>query len=553
MSDYKYSVGSFIKSGTTGNQIVPVRTNFPIKSVIFWSTCQSTEGIDATGRFILGFTDGSQNRVTSVYNPDDFLGSISTPQSPRAFMHDLFCIAANDSSATGVTDAAHIVSLGSGSFTINWSTNSGSDWTIHYLAIGGTDTKCQIVTVLNPVSDGNQVINTIGLGQITAVMAMNVITTEGHGDTANWCNLPNVGFTSNANSVSYAGHSGNYPVIAEALLYQLFFKFILGLAGGIGSPPESYEAALISLGSDTFTVDWEATPGLGPFGNASTFYLVISGPQVTVGSLSQPLVNGDVDTTLTFNPGALMMMSAGFLANSGPIIKENQLSFGAFDGFKYGLSWFSYIGDVNPSISSRESESDKIIVCNTPISANGIVRNDSYATAALSVNKFTLNWQLSGPQSPLAREILYVAFEGVPSSAQGTIVVGKASVLVNSDIFTIDSPNLSPTSFTIGFDGTQEFTVLPGTYTIFESGSPKYIPSYNISNDPVNNDNLNIVVNDTDVIDVVIVNTLQTKYGGLYIFDPQSTKTNDTLIDQDGNMINKIINWFWQLFIARDK
>ncbi len=152
--------------------------------------------------------------------------------------------------------------------------------------------------------------------------------------------------------------------------------------------------------------------------------------------------------------------------------------------------------------------------------------------------------------------LLLLPLEVEPPGGGGTIVVGKASSLVIGDttIFTIQSPGLDPITFDITFEGTQTFENVPaGVYSIIEDAHPSYSPTYYISNDPVDNDNTAIVVADGELVDVVIVNSLRTQFGGIYTLDPRSSRKHDTVLDQDNNLVDKMIRWFFQLFIARDK
>lgn len=131
-----------------------------------------------------------------------------------------------------------------------------------------------------------------------------------------------------------------------------------------------------------------------------------------------------------------------------------------------------------------------------------------------------------------------------------TIVVGKASNPLASGVtFTINGPS---GSFPIVTDTSgQVISVTPGTYSITEVSNTGYQPSYFVSNDPVLNRNTAIVVGSGALVDVVILNTLSQKYGGLYTLVPG--KQQDTLRNQDGSTVLKIINWFYELFTDRDK
>ena len=180
------------------------------------------------------------------------------------------------------------------------------------------------------------------------------------------------------------------------------------------------------------------------------------------------------------------------------------------------------------------------------ISDGAVLVNKSYVTfqAGLSNESTTLTPVMFGPSNSCPIMVLRSA---APS---GTIVVGKASnPLATGVVFTVNGPSGSFTIMTDTSPG-EVITVAPGTYSIVEVADATYQPEYFVSNDPVNNDNLNIVVADGELVDVVIVNSLKTKFGGLYQL---VNRTNDQLINQDGSLLLVKINWFYDLFIGRDK
>lgn len=217
-----------------------------------------------------------------------------------------------------------------------------------------------------------------------------------------------------------------------------------------------------------------------------------------------------------------------------------------------GTTFWCYLRGNNPGSNTPQPEGQlnlvHLQVDGTVLSNEGSVVYPG-ADGGYDQEPVTLTPIKFGASSSCPIGILPFTFS--PPNLGGTIIIGKASPQTNSQIFTMTLGGDASMTFTIGFEGTEILSLAPGTYSIVETPDPNYQPQYLISNDPVNNNNLAIVVNSGDNLAVVIVNNLSTKYGGLYQLVPD--KTNDTVKNQDGTNIDLMINWFWQLFIARDK
>jgi hypothetical protein len=113
-------------------------------------------------------------------------------------------------------------------------------------------------------------------------------------------------------------------------------------------------------------------------------------------------------------------------------------------------------------------------------------------------------------------------------STVGDIVVNKITVPSDVTDFDFTTVGLSVPTFTLADGGTQTFDpIVPGSgYSVVETANSGYDTTYEVSNDPTNNDNTNITVAAGETVIVTVTNT---KKGSLEVAK-LSDVTNDTTI-----------------------
>lgn len=142
-----------------------------------------------------------------------------------------------------------------------------------------------------------------------------------------------------------------------------------------------------------------------------------------------------------------------------------------------------------------------------------------------------------------------VVLSRLSAFAQGTIVVAKVTNPVDNDHdfnFTAVAP-LSPTTFTLKNEESQEFTVDVGTYSVVEDPDADWTPTYMVSNDSVDNEHIEVAEGES--VTVLVLNTLRSPGAGVYAYplpgNPNSgnppavpTGRSDEFINQDGTISN---------------
>lgn len=421
-SDFRYSIGTFSRILTTGNQVVPVSDlcgPFTPQGVILWTTSQPTVGFTDTGRFTFGMATGVVGRSQSSYKFDN--SPSSAGRNNRGSFSDAI-LHASTASSTTVTDAAQIGAFANGSFTVSWTGNNGEAWLIHYFAFGGGDLQTAPMDfLLNPASPGTASVASLGIGQLTGLLLMQQYSTLGLVNTGvpvqsrdlspcfSWTDGTGEGaVASNSIFVNTVGPpTNNYS-------WQRADRAVVGMDRDLSTT----DATITALVNSGFTLDFATTyvgvySGIG--GGAGTYYIPFSGARMKVGSLTQPLTSGTQTTTLSWAPGAVLFMSAGQITTSG-LIHDERFSFGGVAQQTQVCTW---IGDKTgpfPSNATRGQFTDRVIQFADP--AHTTATALASASCTLTSTGFTLDWVSDGT----AREVLYCAFEG-GSDANGNSCV----------------------------------------------------------------------------------------------------------------------------------
>lgn len=136
----------------------------------------------------------------------------------------------------------------------------------------------------------------------------------------------------------------------------------------------------------------------------------------------------------------------------------------------------------------------------------------------------------------------WVATQGDAPPTTGTLIVIKESIPPSgAHEFIVDvGGGLSPAQLTMVDEDEETYVDVPvGTYSVVEQPDDDWNPTYEVSNDP-GNDNLNISVGAGETVTVTITNRAETPGGGVYELTPSGpdgpTKPNDDFSNGDGSV-----------------
>lgn len=440
MADFRYCVGTFVRPIVDGihtvSTVADAQGAFTPKAIVFFSGGQSGTGFTANGVWMMGFTDGVSMAVTNTYKANNGLPFRPT----RSFMSSLWCLAFSTALATTVTDFAHLPAyppFALGSFDLEWLNTSGVACDITFLALGGDDMTCVVGATATPTVTGHQAVSVPGAGPISGVLLMNVITLydASVGVAGPWSdNVPLIGWADAAAHQAASGtHVYGFP-ITYSLSYRtqvtdgIIHNFGYGVTGA--SNTITTEASLVSLGTDTFTLNWDAVDAPGFYGNPGSYYLTISGPQVLASHDVARLTPGRQSLITPFSPGLAMMASVASPPTAA-IISALRWSFGASDGVTQVNNW---VGDepqadpsTDPSVASRSQRVDCILQASTPNLNPASCTTQAVASCSFEAVAVTLDWTAV---TGTGDQFVYFVLEGAtppspPSPATPSIAIRR--------------------------------------------------------------------------------------------------------------------------------
>lgn len=427
--DHRYCVGTFARRTTTGTQSVAVSDEFgtftPVL-ILMWTTLQATEAFTDTGRYFFGFSDGSAYKSMSSYKPDGG----NNGRGLRAYMSDI-SFGIIGTAITVVTDR-WTVTFSDGSITVNWTTNAGDPWDVHFLVLGGAGVQVAIGTIEYPSSAGHQTVSGLGIGPVTGVITMPVYCTGNLQTYAAQAidSQPALGWTDGRHQAAACGSSAGL----SSLRYQRTDR--VAAQQSLINSAYRCDSTLVSVGDGRFTFD-HLTPFDGIYGNAGLHYVAISGPRMTCGTTRQLTAPGTKDIPLPSTPGAVMFVSVGHTPSTA---RDSGLrwSIGAID--RAGHQANSWMGDSdgpNPTESARGHSTARVIVCADPAATASAIVPASAASARIMPGAVSLDWT---DADATEREVLYLAFAGLEREAEfasggisGPLCWMELSLFPNSD------------------------------------------------------------------------------------------------------------------------
>ena len=397
-----FVVGSFAKSGATGNQVVTHTLGQTPKAVIFWTSGKTNETASAGFAFGIGVSDGT----TDIASGMQAANGVATAESARRMATKAITLVNSDQTTLAEAD---LTSWSASSFTLNWTPNTATAFVIHYLLIGGPQVSAKVVSWSAPGSPGNRAVTGVGFqpetvlhfnagGAFTtappfvtgnAVFGMGAMDRNGGqwasmiGDTAN-ANPSTTSRSQRTNSTMYT--TTDSPAVAI-----------------------TKEATFVSMDSGGFTVNFTANSSSANL--TQIFSLALAGVRAKAGFFPKSTGAQPASQAITspgFRPGAVFFSSYQSVAQSAAVhIAHARLGIGASDGTNEGCSAIAIADNVSPTNVDGVDKISKVFmkVDNTTMAINA-----EADLTSLDATGFTLNWTQN---DAVATEIGFLAL-GAP-------------------------------------------------------------------------------------------------------------------------------------------
>jgi hypothetical protein len=305
---------------------------------------------------------------------------------------------------TGALAEADMPSWGSTSFTLDWKTNDGQPFVVHYLLIGGPQVSAKVVNWQAPTTTGQRAVTGIGFQPETVLHfhAGGAFTQTAPFNLAN--GVLGIGAmdktgaqwgiqVADANAQTTTLTSRGQRNDAAIFMYT-----------DTGTASVTKQASFVSMNPDGFTLNFTAANA-----NASQIYsLALAGLKAGVGTFNKTIAAAPALQSVTtgFTPGAVFLASFQIEGQTAMISEPLcSIGIGATDGPHEASSTLGSNDAVTTSnVVGQDKTSKAFIKMNTP-------PLDAEADfASFSSSGFSLNWTTS---DPVASQICFLAL-GAP-------------------------------------------------------------------------------------------------------------------------------------------
>lgn len=353
---------------------------FDPKGVIIWTHAPLTSDSDSTGDAdgSLGFCDDADNNRCIGWVEDDNLATTDSKKTTRSTTV-LFTINAGWSAT---------MTLGTGKFTLTYTSNDSVASRIHWIAFGGSDiTGVQCANANVSTSTGVQSISTdadcqsITAGQGVVFMVNNY---DGGLNSVSNNMMPCIGFatkTTERGCIALGGDDANS--IGEYWQMHRDDEVGVHMDSRDGSKDNVYD--FDGFTSSGFDIDVTAT------GSSNAFiWMVIKGGKWQAGAdTAKTGTTGTKATTTDFQPKGLIIANVEVTAEQNPTNQSGCWNVGADDGTNETSSGWSGEENADPTNVGIFSSSTKTVRIHDPSDQSVIAEAEHSAFGATS---FTLNW-----------------------------------------------------------------------------------------------------------------------------------------------------------------
>jgi len=417
--------GTFTKRTDTGTDVISHSLGESPDILIFWTTAQTSTGLDANDIYGIGFSDGTRHKA--VCSVSENAQTMSDTGRIARTNKCIVILAPNG----GLEAEADISAVSSTTFTVNWTTNGGGADIIHYQIFAGSDiTTSEVNHFVANTSTGNQVVSHINSPTDGYDIYMFIYCRKDDANEGNSAGL-GIGFATDAsNEAALWGNSENNRGTADTWRRQSDARCITQLLPGSGAADAA--ASFNAKATANFTINWGDAPANADF----IMYMGIKGGQHHVGMLTEPGGTGTQDITA---PGfqAVGYMLASFCRTEILTLQShNQISFGGTDGTNEGVLTGRDQDAVGTTNADTRSSTAAVFI-NLGDTVDTIT--DEADHNAFLTTGFQLNWSNIGT----ANWLFYWAF--------GDDAAGGESIVKNVTLENVNIAETDPvTNFILG-------------------------------------------------------------------------------------------------------
>lgn len=241
------STGSFAANASTGNQAV-TGLGFQPDIVMLFMTLQTAAGqANNNSQYSFGFMHSSGQWALGGKAQN----AQATMNTSRFFQNNR-CVCVQATASNTLVWEGSYVSMDSDGFTINIDVTDGSAFLIGYMAIKGGQWK--VGTETQKTSTGTKATTGVGFTP-SAVLFGSVCDTQTAGTADNYRTVFGVSTGSGNNTALFAGDQDAALNAVASTIMRANKCVVMGTENG-ATPTTNAEAAMSSLDSDGFTLDW---------------------------------------------------------------------------------------------------------------------------------------------------------------------------------------------------------------------------------------------------------------------------------------------------------
>jgi hypothetical protein len=387
-----FKVGSFAKStgGAPVAQQVTHNLGVTPNALILWTNGNTNESFAGSFNFSIGMTDGTTSYSTAAASQDN----VTTSSASRRMAAKALTIVQWGAVTLAEAD---LQSWDTSNFTLNWTTNNGTAYVIHYLIIGG-DVSAKVLNWQMATATGNQSVTGIGFQPDVVIHAH-----SGSGNLAMGTSGTNAGIglgvmDKNGNQWASEIFSVDAAATSDAQRGQQTNAALFALNNAL---TVTKKASYVSMDADGFTINYSTANANA----AQVISLALNGVKVKAGNFLKSTGGAPASQSVTgvgFTPGALFLASFQDVTQANPVANTRG-GIGAGDGTTEGSS---AVTDTDALGTTSVHAIDKTSKVFMKVNNDTPAINAEADISSMGSDGFTLNWTTN---DAVATQMLYLA------------------------------------------------------------------------------------------------------------------------------------------------